>query len=289
MISLYLISIVFGSFIFVILISLASATDRRAKIRIRNLFLIKDKPAKISWKERFISFLDLVKPPVFFKQIVDERTVIWSGIPLNHNQFTSIWWSLSLLGAALGLVAVSLSSGSLVVTMVGLALVILPAVGPSIFLRYRIRDRERVVERALPDFLDMLTFTIEAGLGLVPALQRVSKGLGGVLGEELRHSLLQIELGFSRNEALHELVMRIPSSDVEQLVEAILLSERLGTSLARTIRIQANLLRLRRRQLAEVKAQTAPIRIIPALVFFFLPSLLLIYLAPPIINFLFRR
>ncbi len=72
-------------------------------------------------------------------------------------------------------------------------------------------------------------------------------------------------------------------------MEAILLSERLGTSLARTMRVQADMLRTRRRQRAEVKAQTAPIRIIPALVFFFLPSLLLIYLAPPIINFLFRR
>lgn len=88
---------------------------------------------------------------------------------------------------------------------------------------------------------------------------------------------------------MEELVKRIPSSDVEHFVEAINLSEHLGTSLARTLRVQANLLRTRRRQCAEVKAQTAPIRIIPALVFFFLPSLLLIYLAPPIINFLFRR
>ena len=111
----------------------------------------------------------------------------------------------------------------------------------------------------------------------------------GALGEEMRGALIQIELGFSRQEALEDLTKRIPSSDVNQFVEAILLSERLGTSLARTLRVQSNLLRTRRRQRAEVKAQTAPIRIIPALVFFFLPSLLLIYLAPPIINFLLRR
>jgi tight adherence protein C len=85
------------------------------------------------------------------------------------------------------------------------------------------------------------------------------------------------------------LAKRIPSGDVEHFVEAILLAERLGTSLARTMRIQSSLMRTRRRQRAEVQAQTAPIRIIPALVFFFLPSLLLIYLAPPIINFLLRR
>ena len=110
-----------------------------------------------------------------------------------------------------------------------------------------------------------------------------------MLNKEVEVALLQIELGFSQREALQELAWRVPSPDVKSFVEAILLSERLGTSLARTMRVQASLLRSRRRQRAEVKAQTAPIRIIPALVFFFLPSLLLIYLAPPIINFLLRR
>lgn len=286
---LYLIAIVFGVMIFVVLISLNTILDQRAMIRTRIRFLLSDAPAPIPWKTRFLSFLDVVNAPGIFNQLVDEQTVIWSGIQMNHQQLTSIWWLLSLLGVVLGLIAVGFGSGNLLRGVLGFTLILIPVVGPYLYLKYRIRERELSVERGLPDFLDMLTFTVEAGLGFVPALQRVSKGYSGVLGKELQRVLVQIRFGFSRREALEELVKRIPSSDVEHFVEAINLSERLGTSLARTLRVQANLLRTRRRQRAEVKAQTAPIRIIPALVFFFLPSLLLIYLAPPIINFLFRR
>jgi len=100
---------------------------------------------------------------------------------------------------------------------------------------------------------------------------------------------MRMDLGFSRQEALREMTDRIPYSNLDQFVEAIILSERLGTSLAKTLRVQAKMLRTGRRQRAETRAQTAPIRIIPALVFFFLPSLLLIFLAPPILNLLLRR
>jgi len=286
---IYLIAFVFGSIIFLVLISLISLNDQRAKTRLRTRLFSPPTAPPIPWKKRLLPFLDTVKIPTRFSQLVDKRTVIWSGIEMTHYQFHAFWWLLSLLGVILGLIVVVFGSEIFATGLLAFALVIFLAIGPNLYLKYRIRERERVVERSLPDFLDMLTFTVEAGLGLVPALDRVTTGFKGTLSEELQQALIQIELGFSQREALEELVMRVPSSDVEHFVEAILLSERLGTSLARTMRVQANLLRTRRRQRAEVKAQTAPIRIIPALVFFFLPSLLLIYLAPPIINFLFRR
>jgi len=285
----YLIAFVFGTIIFLVLISLISLNDQRAKVRLRTRLFSHLTAPPIPWKKRLLSFLDTVKIPTRFSQLVDKQTVIWSGIEMTHYQFHAFWWLLSLLGVVLGLIVVLFSPEIFTVGLLAFALVLFLAIGPFLYLKYRIRERERVVERSLPDFLDMLTFTVEAGLGLVPALDRVTTGFKGALSEQLQGALIQIELGFSQREALEELVMRVPSSDVEHFVEAILLSERLGTSLARTMRVQANLLRTRRRQRAEVKAQTAPIRIIPALVFFFLPSLLLIYLAPPIINFLFRR
>ena len=286
---LYLISIIFGLMIFLVLICLISIEDQKARIRIQIRLFRQDPPQLMSWKKRIYPYLDAIRFPDWISQIIDEQTVVWSGIQLTHHQFGVIWWLLSLGGIILGAFVVGLGSGNFGMILLGFALVLLPVICPYLYLKYRIRDREMLVERSLPDFLDMLTLTVEAGLGLVPALKRVSSGYQGVLEEEIKHVLAKIELGFSRREALAELVWRIPSPDVEQFVEAIILSERLGTSLARTMRIQANLLRSRRRQRAEVKAQTAPIRIIPALVFFFLPSLLLIYLAPPIINFLLRR
>jgi len=286
---IFFIAIVFGSIIFILLISLISMDDQRAKIRLRTRLITREAPTPFPWKTHLLSFLDAVKIPDLFNQLVDERTVIWSGVEMTHHQYIASWWLLSLMGVVLGAVTFGFGSGDLAMGLLGFTLILFLSIGPYLYLKFRIRERKREVERSLPDFLDMLTFTVEAGLGLVPALKRVSIGIIGVFGEELQHALVQIELGFSRREALEELVIRNPSPDVEHFVEAILLSERLGTSLARTMRIQADLLRTRRRQRAEVKAQTAPIRIIPALVFFFLPSLLLIYLAPPIINFLFRR
>lgn len=284
---LFLISIIFGLLIFLILVLLITNEDQKAGIRIQSQLLSKESTSHKSWRKRILPFLDVLKLPGRISQVIDEQTVIRSGIQMSPHQFVVSWWLLSLVGVLLGLIILGFGvsfgyplSSVLVITLVA---------APYLYLKVRIRERQRAVERSLPDFLDMLTFTVEAGLGLVPALKRVSKNFMGALGEEMRGALIQIELGFSRQEALEDLTKRLPSSDVDQFVEAILLSDRLGTSLARTLRVQSNLLRTRRRQRAEVKAQTAPIRIIPALVFFFLPSLLLIYLAPPIINFLLRR
>jgi len=287
--TLYLISIIFGLIIFMVLITLISLEDQKAKYRIQARFLDQETLEKISWIKKINPLLDAIKIPDFLTQIVDQQAVIWSGIQLTHHQFSALWWLLNVFGVMVGALLIGLGFGDRVGSLITFVVVLLFAVGPYLYLKFRIRERQRAVERSLPDFLDMLTFTVEAGLGLVPALQRVSKGFSGPLGEEMSQALVKIDLGFSRREALKGLANRIPSPDVEQFVEAILLSERLGTSLARTMRVQASLLRTRRRQRAEIKAQTAPIRIIPALVFFFLPSLLLIYLAPPIINFLLRR
>lgn len=286
---LYLLSIVFGLFIFLILGFLITERDQKARIRIQKRLLKPDAPSTVSRKRQFLKMLDDIKLPGPISRIMDEKTFIWSGIKMTRHQFLIIWWLVFLLVLFIGVITIGLGIGGINLKLLVISTLLIFIIGPYLYLRYRIRERERIVERSLPDFLDMLTFTVEAGLGLVPALERVSGGFIGVLGNEMRQALVRIELGFSRREALKGFADRIPSSDVGHFVEAILLSERLGTSLARTLRVQANLLRTRRRQRAEIKAQTAPIRIIPALVFFFLPSLLLIYLAPPIINFLFRR
>jgi tight adherence protein C len=286
---IYLIAIVFGLLILVILVTLIQLNDPGARLRLRSQVLRTEKPARLSLWRRILPILEVLPVPVWFQELLDPQIVIWAGISLTVDQFYSAWWLTSWLGTLLGISTGVLTSGSLVGILIGFLLFLAGYTLPYYNLQRRIRIRRRAVERALPDFLDMLTFTVEAGLGLVPAIKRVAAGFEGPLSKELEKALLQIDLGYSQREALQDLNKRVPSSDVEHFVEAILLAERLGTSLARTMRIQSSLLRTRRRQRAEVQAQTAPIRIIPALVFFFLPSLLLIYLAPPIINFLLRR
>ena len=286
---LYLIAIVFGLLILVILVTLIQLDDPGARMRLRSRLLQTEKPVRVSLRQRILPILESVPVPVWFRDLLDPQIVTWAGIHLTVDQFYSSWWLTSWLGTLLGILTAVLTSGSLGGSLLGFLLLLAGFAFPYYNLQRRIRIRRRTVERALPDFLDMLTFTVEAGLGLVPAIKRVAAGFEGPLSKELGQALLQIDLGYSQREALQGLARRVPSNDVEHFVEAILLSERLGTSLARTMRVQSSLLRTRRRQRAEVQAQTAPIRIIPALVFFFLPSLLLIYLAPPIINFLLRR
>ena len=286
---LYLISLVFGSIIFLSMNTLFLFNDHTAKFHNKYRQLHKDIPPQIDLKERFCMFLDVIKAPDQFSRLVDEQKVIWSGIQKTHHQYVSFRWLLILVGVFLGALMIGFGFKELVRSLLSITLVLLFALGPNLYLQHRIRVRTKELERSLPDFLDMLTLIIEAGSGFVPALKRMNNGITGVLGETMKRVLIQMDLGFSRREALRGITNRVPSSDLAHFVEAIILSERLGTSLAKTMRVQAKLLRTRTRQRAEVKAQTAPIRIIPALVFFFLPSLLLIYLAPPIINFLLRR
>ncbi len=287
---LYLISIVFGLIIFLCLMILFLFDDHRAKIHIKSFFFHWNtrSPSPYPWKERFYQFLNVIVIPDRIRQAVDGQKVIWSGIQMTHHQYVSLWWLLSLSGIFLGFLTIWFVLGDLVGILLIIAMVLLIAFGPNLYLQYRIRARKKEVERSLPEFLDMLTLNVEVGISFIPALKRIHSGITGVLKDEVGRALIQMELGFSRQEVLGGLAKRIPSSDVANSMEAILLSERLGTSLARTIKVQSNMLRSRRRQRAEVQARTAPIRIIPALVFFFLPGLLLVYLAPPIINLLFH-
>jgi tight adherence protein C len=289
MILTYSIAVVFGLLILVVLLILIQLDDPGARMRLRGRLLRAEKSPGISFRQWLSPILEAIPVPAWFGYLVESQIVTWSGVRLTADQFRSAWWLTSWLGLLLGILTVVLTSGNLAGTLLSFLLLLAGFAGPIYNLRRRIQIRRRTIERSLPDFLDMLTFTVEAGLGLVPAIKRVAAGFEGPLSDELELALLQIDLGYSQREALEKLSWRVPSKNVDHFVEAILLAERLGTSLARTMRIQSSLLRTRRRQRAEVQAQTAPIRIIPALVFFFLPSLLLIYLAPPIINFLLRR
>jgi tight adherence protein C len=247
-----------------------------------------DNSSPNDWKERFRENLIVVKVPHKINHLVDEQELFWSGIQMTQHQFVSCWWLLILVGSILVLLMIGFGFRGFIGYIFLIILILLCALGPYLYLRLRIEVRTKELEKSIPDLLDMLTLAIEAGLGFIPALRRIQDFFIDVLGDELRRVLIQMDLGFSKQEALKELTNRLPSSNLNHFVEAILLSERLGTSLAKTMRVQANMLRARRRQKAEIQAQTAPIRIIPALVFFFLPSLLLIYLSPPIINFLLR-
>ena len=286
---LYFVSIVLGLIIFLSLLALFSIDDHKANIRFKLVNYQEETPEHLELKDRFRAFLDEINVPNQMSRLVGEREVAWSGIRMTYHQFLSGWWLSIQTVIFFVIFAYVFCDREPVWIIILLSLTLVIFLAPILYLKHQIRVRIRCIEKSLPDFLDILTLVIEAGLGFIPALKRISGSISGLLKGEIEGVLIRMDLGFSRQEALREMTNRVPYSNLHQFVEAIILSERLGTSLAKTLRVQAKMLRTRRRQRAETMAQTAPIRIIPALVFFFLPSLLLIYLAPPILNLLMRR
>jgi Flp pilus assembly protein TadB len=178
-----------------------------------------------------------------------------------------IWRGWDLLGQFLALVLVA---GGVV--------------GPEVWLLRKVEAREHEVNLALPDFLDRLALGLEAGLGFDLALERIAAQFPGMLGEDLRLMVRQLGRGHQRKAVLEELAARNPSLDLRAFVAAVKQADSLGTSLARTLRLQTTLLRARRRRRAEEASRRLPILIIFPLVFFFLPALMIIYLAPPILH-----
>ena len=155
---------------------------------------------------------------------------------------------------------------------------------PVIVVRGKARTRLSAVDRGVPDLIDMLVVTIEAGLGFSASLQAASTRLGGPLGDELRLTMQEQELGTSPREALEHLYERVPVPPIHSFVRAVLQGEALGVSIGTVMRNLAREMRVRRRQTAEERAQKAPVKMLFPLVFLMFPALGIVILGPAIIE-----
>jgi tight adherence protein C len=139
----------------------------------------------------------------------------------------------------------------------------------------------------LPDALDLLVICVEAGLGLDQALLRVAQELKHVhpeLSDELQLVNFEMRLGKTRIEALRALSERTGVDDIKALVAMLVQTERFGTSVAQSLRVHSDTLRTKRRQRAEERAAKAPVKMVPVLVFFIFPALLVVILGPAVIT-----
>jgi len=131
--------------------------------------------------------------------------------------------------------------------------VALPLLGfslPRMWLQGRIKKRRKLVLKGLPDGIDLITTSVEAGLGIDAAIARVAEKVKGPLAEEFRRCLREMSLGHTRRESLRGFAERVELEDVSALVNAINQAEHTGVSLGQVIRIQADQLRIKRRQRA---------------------------------------
>jgi tight adherence protein C len=154
---------------------------------------------------------------------------------------------------------------------------------PVMVLRFLQSRRQEEITLSLPDALDLLVICVEAGQGLNSALLKVSRECefhARALSDELRVATNEMLAGVTRTQALRNLAMRTGVDDVRALVAVMIQSDRFGTSIAHALRVHAASLRTRRRQRAEENARKAPVKLVFPLVFCIFPELLVVILAP---------
>ena len=185
-----------------------------------------------------------------------------------------------LLLPILGVSAIKVTLG--VVYFTGLGYVL-----PTLIVNMRIRKRQKEMQRALPDALDMLVVSVEAGLGLNQALVRVADEiyrLSPVLSEQMTLVNLEIRAGTAREEALRNLADRTGLADIASLTGMLIQTDRFGTSVAQALRIHSDTMRTKRRQRAEEAAAKTTIKLIFPLVFCIFPALFVVILGPAMIQ-----
>lgn len=160
------------------------------------------------------------------------------------------------------------------------------ALVPDIVISRIIKNRKLNLQRALPDALDLAVVSVEAGLGLDQALVKIGQELRGVypaLSEELNLYSLEVNAGRKRAEALRNLGNRSDVDDLKSFTTVLIQTDRFGTSVAQSLRVFADTMRVKRRQRAEEHAAKMSIKMIPPLVFFIFPAIMVVVLGPAMI------
>jgi tight adherence protein C len=157
-------------------------------------------------------------------------------------------------------------------------------IAPGYVVGGRIRKRRDVVQGELPDALDLLAVSVEAGLGFDAAISRLIEHMDGPLIDEFGLALSEMRVGESRQDAMKKLAARVDSADVSAFVRAIIQADQLGISLGRILRLQAVESRLKRQASAEEKAMKAPIKMLFPTVLFIFPAMFIVILGPAMIN-----
>lgn len=204
-------------------------------------------------------------------------------------------WDAGRILAMKALLPAAFGGGGLLLTTVaglgGLRAIVVAVAGgfvgwylPEWILRSRSGARQDEVQRQMPDSLDLLGITVQAGLGFDAALAKVSREVGGPLGEELHRVVQEIQLGEGRVEALRSLARRNPVPEVKSFVLAMAQADQLGIAVSNVLEIQADELRRKRRQRAEEKAQKLPVKIVFPLILCIFPALFVVLLGPAAIQ-----
>jgi tight adherence protein C len=224
--------------------------------------------------------------PVGYVENLARKTVL-AGSPAGYEIDRLL--VLKVLGAASGLLWVPLVFNLL--GMHGLFAYAMTGVlwggsflGPDISLNRKIEERQHEIAVALPDILDLLVISVEAGLGFEQAVERTGTAVPGPLSDEFRRLLQETRMGATRADALRAMDERTQVEELRSFILAMLQADAFGVSIARILRTQADEMRVRRRLAAEEMAEKAPIKMLFPLVFCIFPAVFVVVLGPALIN-----
>ncbi len=157
---------------------------------------------------------------------------------------------------------------------------------PIVWLGQKIRSRQNEVQRSLPDALDLLTISVEAGLAFDSAMAKVAEKWENELSRAFARVIAEVRVGKLRREALRDMANRLEVQDVSTFIAAVIQADQLGVSISKVLRIQSEQMRIKRRQRAEELANSAPVKMMIPLAFLIFPSIFIIILGPTVIQFI---
>jgi tight adherence protein C len=224
--------------------------------------------------------------PKAIRRMVEEKLAMGGGFSgLSIDGFLLFWGVLAVGSSVIAIFVLSLAKAAPNI-VVGLAMFSFAfgAALPFILLNQRIKERKKNIQKDLPDVLDLLTVSVEAGLGFDGALAKLAEKMKGALVEEFTRVLQEIRVGVTRREALHALGARCDVPDLSLFTTSLVQADQLGVSIGNVLRVQSAAMREKRRQRAEEKAMKAPVKMLLPLVLFIFPTIFIILLGPAMIQ-----
>jgi tight adherence protein C len=225
--------------------------------------------------------LSRINEKINFPKDKYEKQLKETELDINVNEFFGMKELCSILFILIGIIIFESVIFGIILAIIGWIL-------PDFYLKEKIKERKNKFIRLFPNFLDLLTAAVEAGLNFDAAVAKVIEvSKESLVKKEFSQFLYEIRIGKSRKDALKDMAKRVNIPFFTSFVSSVVQSEQLGVSLASSLRIQADEIRTKRRQLAEKLAMEAPVKLLFPLIVFIFPVTFIMIFGPLLLKFLY--